>query len=98
MPRKDWSPSNYAVICQKHFVPSNFKEERSDTNSLRKHKTRKFAEKGTETWSHSQPMAKLSKSVKQNIPVDVKFKCNKLISSSDADKARKNQGTDKEKG
>lgn len=38
VPRKEWLPSIHAVICEKHFVPSDFKEKRGDTNSSRKHK------------------------------------------------------------
>ena len=36
VPRKDWSPSKNSVLCEKHFLPSDFKTEREDKNKARK--------------------------------------------------------------
>ena len=33
--RKNWSPSKHSVLCEKHFLPSDFKTERIDKNSSR---------------------------------------------------------------
>ena len=36
VPRKGWSPSKNSVLCEKHFLRSDFKEERIDSNLSRK--------------------------------------------------------------
>ena len=36
IPRKDWSPGKYAVVCSLHFEETDFKSGREDTNKRRK--------------------------------------------------------------
>ena len=36
VPRKDWVPSKNSVLCEKHFLDSDFKTEREDKNKARK--------------------------------------------------------------
>ena len=38
VPRKDWEPSKNSVLCEKHFLPTDFKELSTDTNASRKTK------------------------------------------------------------
>ena len=41
VPRKDWVPSKNSVLCEKHFLDSDFKTEREDKNKARKKSDRK---------------------------------------------------------
>ena len=36
VPRDNWVPTANSVLCEKHFLPTDFKEERVDVNKARK--------------------------------------------------------------
>ena len=36
VPRSDWYPTENSVLCEHHFLPRDFKEERSDKNYSRR--------------------------------------------------------------
>ena len=36
VPRENWVPTANSVLCEKHFLPTDFKEERLDENKSRK--------------------------------------------------------------
>ena len=36
VPRSDWYPTENSVLCEHHFLPEDFKEERSDKNNSRR--------------------------------------------------------------
>ena len=38
VPRKELKPNENSVLCEKHFLPKDFKERRADSNSSRKRK------------------------------------------------------------
>ena len=41
VPRKNWKPSERSVLCEKHFIASDFKITRKDSNARRKERTLK---------------------------------------------------------
>jgi len=60
VPRKDWSPSKNSVLCEKHFLPSDFKTEREDKNKARKKSNGKSSiSKIAQTNSYTISMARV---------------------------------------
>ena len=45
VPRRHWTPSKNSVVCEKHFLPQDFKDERLDKNNPRLKKKGKLQRK-----------------------------------------------------